>query len=288
LTENEIRDLIAEKHAHAQAQDFFAILGVGPAADRSQIQKAYFDLARIIHPDRIRKSDFEDLITDATVVFKVLSDAYNTLTNPEQRAEYISQSGILTSHSAIREGDEASEEQDLMEAAKIFNHKGSILMKRSQFSDAEDFFRQAHEAQPENSIYAMRLGWAVFRNTERKEGDRNVEAKRFLKEAVKLDESNPEAQYYMGLYYKASGNVEMCRKHLKLAVANKRHYVEAEREIRLLAMRSGTEPKWTKKSRAKAREKAHAKARDADDTSENDEQPVDKGGFFSRLFGKKS
>ena len=245
MSTEDIRTLIREKHAHAKNEDYFAILGVSMDASRAQIQKAYFELARQVHPDRLRKQKLEDLVDESTVVFKVLSDAYNLLINPEQRAAYVEKMGM---HIAAT-GEVMGDQSDLGEMAKIFHHKGMLLLKRQDWVHAEEFFRKAREADPENAVYPLRLGWSILQNPERDEKERKKEAREFLSEAVEKDEKNAEAHYHLALYYKQTHNQKLCREHLQLAIKCRDHFIEAKRELRLLDMRKrnkadgGTEEK---------------------------------------------
>jgi len=261
VSSEEIRALIEEKHVHASNKDYFAILGVPMDADRAQIQKAYFELARQVHPDRLRKQKIEDLLEKSTEVFKVLSDAYNLLINPQMKAAYIEKLGA---HVAAT-GEVMGAESDRVEMAKIFNHKGLLLLKRRDFAQAEEFFQKAREQDPDNPVYALRLGCSIFSNGERDEKERLSQAKVYLSEAVEKDESNAEAHYHLALYYKQTGNVVLCRKHLNAAIGHRDHFIEAKRELRLLEMRERNK-----------------------DSSGGDTKKS-KGGFsLSRLFGKKS
>jgi curved DNA-binding protein len=63
------------------ARDFYQVLGVSRDADRSEIQRAYRRLARENHPD-VNKDP------DAEARFKDISEAYDVLSDPEQRKRY--------------------------------------------------------------------------------------------------------------------------------------------------------------------------------------------------------
>src|SRR4029450_12680422 len=60
------------------ARDFYEVLGVGRNADQSEIQRAYRKLARQHHPD-VNKDP------SAEARFKEISEAYDVLSDPEQR-----------------------------------------------------------------------------------------------------------------------------------------------------------------------------------------------------------
>ena len=62
-------------------RDAYQILGVSRGADQSEIQRAYRKLARKLHPDVNKDPGAEDK-------FKELSEAYDVLSDPDQRKRY--------------------------------------------------------------------------------------------------------------------------------------------------------------------------------------------------------
>lgn len=62
-------------------RDYYAILGVEPTASADDIRKAYRRLARRYHPDVSKEDDAEER-------FKEVSEAYQTLSDPEKREAY--------------------------------------------------------------------------------------------------------------------------------------------------------------------------------------------------------
>jgi curved DNA-binding protein len=63
------------------ARDFYEVLGVSRDADQSEIQRAYRKLARTLHPDVNKDPGAEES-------FKDLSEAYDVLSDPDQRKRY--------------------------------------------------------------------------------------------------------------------------------------------------------------------------------------------------------
>jgi curved DNA-binding protein len=63
------------------ARDFYEVLGVSRDADQSEIQRAYRKAARKLHPDVNKDPGAEER-------FKELSEAYDVLSDPDQRKRY--------------------------------------------------------------------------------------------------------------------------------------------------------------------------------------------------------
>jgi len=59
-------------------RDFYAVLGVPRNASSEDIKKAYKKQARLYHPDKNKNQGAEEK-------FKVISEAYKVLTDPEKR-----------------------------------------------------------------------------------------------------------------------------------------------------------------------------------------------------------
>lgn len=69
--------------AENSSSNYYALLGVNPAASVQQIRRAYRDLSKLYHPDT---TDLPAAI--ATNKFQQLNEAYATLSSPERRAAY--------------------------------------------------------------------------------------------------------------------------------------------------------------------------------------------------------
>lgn len=72
-------------------RNYYEVLGLPPGATTDQIKKKYRELARKFHPDVAQDKNLSQL------TFTQINQAYNTLSNPERRAQY---NGTLQSAAA--------------------------------------------------------------------------------------------------------------------------------------------------------------------------------------------
>ena len=79
---------IVEAFEGLQGRDHFELLGIERKATESEVKEAYFRLARRFHPDTPLDPALADLRPKRENVFLRLAAAYETLRNPQSRAQY--------------------------------------------------------------------------------------------------------------------------------------------------------------------------------------------------------
>jgi tetratricopeptide (TPR) repeat protein len=82
------RQLITNAHDAMATKNHFEFLGVPRGATEAQVKEAYFRLARPLHPDSNRDPGLDDLQAKRESAFHRLSQAYETLRDPQRRARY--------------------------------------------------------------------------------------------------------------------------------------------------------------------------------------------------------
>jgi curved DNA-binding protein CbpA len=80
-------DIVRKLHFYSSA-DFYEVLSVARQAKSAEIKAAYYKLAKKYHPDRHRQSDHGDLRHKLESLFAIITQAYETLSEPAQRAAY--------------------------------------------------------------------------------------------------------------------------------------------------------------------------------------------------------
>ncbi len=250
----ETRTLLDKRFTAAVGGDYFGVLGLDESASIKQVQDGYFKLAKLLHPDKITASgEFNEGDSQkALQVFKFATEAKDVLGDKALRAKYLK--GELQPERVSQSDSRKKRVKSQDEIAKIAFHKGTVLLNKRSYQDAERFLTEAAKAKPDDAKHWQKLGWAVFQNTEeREDAQRLEEAKRCWSKAISCDSEDAQSHYFMALYYKANGKKSACRDALEKALFLNPNYVEAKREIRLLKMRSSKGGKRRGSSRRKTK-----------------------------------
>lgn len=113
----------------ADRRSYYEILGVEPFASQDQIKSAFRRLAREGHPDRFKGAVRAQAETD----FQAVTEAYNVLHDPTQRARYDQTLSSKTSQ-------QLSNPRDI---ARALLAKAMGLVKTGQAAEANEYFAQA-------------------------------------------------------------------------------------------------------------------------------------------------
>lgn len=173
--------------------DHYAVLGVDRTARREAVRNAYYALARRYHPDRFRSGPLSDLLPRFEQFFTGVTDAYNTLFDPERRAEYDQQ----LAESAT---EAESKGPDTGYLARQNFLRGRALASHKKFTEAVTFLENAVKLDPGQADYHLELGLVLAGNPRRRE-----EAERHLLDAVNLAPSRVAGYVALGSMYLKAG-----------------------------------------------------------------------------------
>jgi hypothetical protein len=237
-TAGSLREQIIRKLGQVEANsDYFVILAVPRDASSTTIKTAYFQLAKMYHPDRLSIVKLEVLRPQVEKIFARLSEAYAVLGDEKKRSEY---SRLLDSgkHGAMRgDDDEVARATKILTAEEHFR-KGEMALRRQLFSLAEKEFKTALELNPDEGEHHAMAAWSTWCHADDK-GAVAAEVKKGLNKAIELNAKCVPAFYYLGQLYKHVGDETRAMHAFRRVLDMAEGHVDALREVRLLEMRRG-------------------------------------------------
>ena len=212
-TSDRLCEEVARKLHFSTTADFYEVLGVGRHASTAEIKTSYYQLAKKYHPDRHHQRESDDLRGKLETLFGLITQAYDTLSQPGARAAYDEKirraSGTLATSSgaASAVGEKANEHSVRKEDRSRDGESGSIPRQ----PDTSGSFSQASLETPSTeAAFSTRksgpqLPPAQMAELYYQQGRARFERKEYhaavhlLREAIKLDSSRAPYHYHLGI-----------------------------------------------------------------------------------------
>jgi curved DNA-binding protein CbpA len=210
-----VREEVVRMLHFFNSADFYEILGVTRHATNAEIKAAYYHLAKKFHPDRYHQQDSGDLRNKLDALFAMITQAYDTLSQPAERTGYDEKirknSGSLTNGlpgtPPITVPETAANESRVSD-----EDSGSVLKPlNGQPGDNGDYASHAPvESQIADAITGATKGGPQLSTAQSAElyyqqGRARFERKEYhaavhlLREAIKLDPSRAAYHYHLGI-----------------------------------------------------------------------------------------
>lgn len=263
--QSSLKQKIVERAAAISAQDYFQMLGLERDATPETVQKAFFALAKVWHPDRLPPA-LIDVKDACSKVFTHLTEAQATLCDAERRAEYMT---LLKDGGATP--DDQAKIHAILEAATEFQ-KAEIFLKRNDIVQAGELARKAHALDPEQSDYLAMVTWLDAQKQEWIGREKTLEKIAVLDRCIKMNVNSERAYFWRGMLYKRIDETSKAMKDFKKAAELNPRNLDAMREVRLHNIRGGQSkpPPGGPSGRP----------------SQKPPQPETLGGLFGKLFKK--
>jgi curved DNA-binding protein CbpA len=215
---------IERMHATIMRRNFFQILGVDRDTDAERVRASYHMLAKKWHSDAFTGVTLGDAKTKLDEIFQRINEAYDTLTDPKKRAEYLilvdrQQKGMATDVSQVLYGEQIFDE-------------ALGKMKRRDWAGALDAVDRAINLNPDDRLYQATKGWILF-NLEKRDEKNVKKALDLIKDAVKKQENLPLGYQYGGQIFFAREELDEARRWFKKCLEWDSKNVEAARLLRL-------------------------------------------------------
>ncbi|MBS2030956.1 MAG: response regulator [Deltaproteobacteria bacterium] len=224
--ERALRERLAAATVALKKKDYFQMLGVAPNASADAIKQAYFVLAKEYHPDRVYRSASAEVRNLANEIYQLLSTAYETLKDPEERERYVSDlaKGIKK---------DVSDEVSKILAAEGKFQRGEELLRKRQYSAAHDAFQEAVGLYDQEGEFHAFLGWTLFQ-TDPRNPDVARRAMDDIERAIRLNPKVDKSYLFLGYIHKATGRPDKAEQQFERAIQCNPDCTEALRELRLL------------------------------------------------------
>jgi hypothetical protein len=228
-----LKTKILERADQITSQDYFQMLGVDRDATAEQIQKAFFGLAKVWHPDRLPPA-LIDVKDACSKVFTHLTEAHATLTDAPRRQDYMT---------LLRDGgatpDDQAKIQAILEAATEFQ-KAEILLKRNtNDTQAYEIVKRCVSLDGDQADYLATLAWLDAQKAEWMSREKTLEKCLILERCIQRNPNCERAYFYRGMLYKRAGEASKALKDFKKAADLNPRNLDAMREVRLHNMRGG-------------------------------------------------
>lgn len=200
-------------------RDYFHLLGVSQKANEKELFRAYTELAKNFHPDRVPPEAPAELRRLSQDHFAKITLAYETLKDPDRRKTY------------TRELVEGSAEKVLHNESQF--EQGQALLKRGKYTKALEIFSQLATQRQHRSDVHIYLAWAKL-----KVGSPDDKLEKFLAQMSEtINRVPPEERhsapyfYTKGLFYTQIGEFEKAKTNFKHALALDPDFSEARRDL---------------------------------------------------------
>lgn len=210
-------------------KNYFERLGVSRSAKEADIKKAYFDLAKVLHPDRLTNSTPPQIIELSEKVFEKIQVAYDTLKKEERRDAYLDQL-------------EAGQSEKLMQGDQLFDVAKGLIFK-GQFSQGRHTLQKAIKLNPNSPEIRTYMCWVEMKLVKNLSEGFLADIDRRLNQ-IPIEARDTAAYYHSrGLYFVLLGDREKARKYFTTALSIDSSFISSRRELSSLGnkkVREGT------------------------------------------------
>ena len=211
-----------------QTQTLYDLLGVSRTAGADMVRKAYLEAAKRWHSDRFAGMQLGPAAAKVEEIFRAIGEAQRILTDPEQRKAY---DFVLERQAQGLPTDPAV----ILEAEGLFK-KAQSLVRRGQGAGALPLLERAVELNKGEAEFWVYLGFALY---SAKGSESRQQAEKNIRHGLEIRDKMDVAYEFLGRIARVEDAFDEARRHFKKALDLNPKNVEAERELRLMAMRSG-------------------------------------------------
>ncbi len=215
-------EVVALRH-----KNHFEILGVGKSAPQHELRRAYLELAKEYHPDKHYSSASAEVRELAAEIYHLVTVAYETLSEPEERKRYELELAAGTEH------EESDSVVNVLAAEGKFQ-RGEQLLRERRFKEAATAFGEAVALYDDEGEFHAHLGWSLFQANP---GSQQIlsDALDHIEKAIRLNPKVDKSYLFLGYIHKATGRPDKAERSFEKALQCNPDCLEALHELRLMA-----------------------------------------------------
>lgn len=211
-------------------KNYFEILGVNNKTRTNDIKRAYHELAKVFHPDKLSQTTPPEVKSLTRDIFSKMTVAYETLSDDTRKAAYVKEL-------------EQGKAEKILQSESLFED-GKALLKSGQASKAIEKLTEAMTLRPPTSDLTLHFIWARMMTLSLSQNQKQT----LLEIEQGLGKIPPEerhtAIYYFvkGLFQKYLGEIDLAKRNLEHALSLSPGFVHAQRELNVLKSAEKNKP----------------------------------------------
>jgi tetratricopeptide (TPR) repeat protein len=212
------------RRAALAGADHFAVLGVKRDAPAAQVKAAYFQLAKLYHPDAVPADVPPDVRKLCADLFAKVSEAWSVLGDDASRAAYLDQ---------LAGGGAAEVDvMNIFQAETVFQ-AGTLLVKSRKYDEALRKFEEAMKLNADEAEFGMWKAWCEFLVADDKK-KKHAPAAAEIEAGLKRNPRCAQGYVFLGQMAKLAGDLALAERQLKRGLQVAPDHAELQRELKYL------------------------------------------------------
>jgi CheY-like chemotaxis protein len=205
-------------------QNYFERLGVSPKAQDQEINRAFTEFGKILHPDVLSKEAPDDLRELTRTAYRLVAEAYSTLADSDSKQSYLLELDRTRSNAALN--------------AEQFCENARTCLSKGEIGQARTFIEQALKLSTATSEMNLLHMWVRLKDIETTKNQQLLEEIRDNLSRIPAEDRHNATYYFIkGLLQSATNDIAGAKRSLEHAITFDPNFIDARRELNILTLR---------------------------------------------------